>query len=78
MALTISTISIRIAGRAAADITALEVDGVAVPIAADRSWSISLPAGPDARIVAMTATGPTRVITRAFTLRRSDAGAGAA
>lgn len=66
MPISITTVVVRLAGRAAADITAIEVDGAAVALAADKSWStdITVPTGSTPAMIAVTASGPTRSETR--------------
>ncbi len=77
MTLNVTSVSVRLAGHAAADIVSLEVDGVAVAIAGDRSWSIAIDVPALKKVVAITAIGPTRVVTRALTVQRVAAGAAA-
>ena len=70
MSLNLTSLSVRITGSAGDDITAIEIDGVAVPIAVDRTWQLTVVVPPQRRVVAITASGPDRVETRAVTLER--------
>lgn len=72
MAVAISSMKVRIGGTVAADVTALEVDGVAASIAVDRTWSVevTVPASPGTSHVAVTAIGPRRRETRLVAVER--------
>lgn len=72
MPATLTTISVALEGRVAGDVTALDVDGSAVSIGADLSWRWSgvVPAG--TTTVALTASAPTRRVTRMVELVRTD------
>jgi len=71
MPIAISTVVVRLTGRAAADITGIEIDGVPITLAADKSWTadITVPTGTAPTMVAVTATGPTRTETRLVAVR---------
>lgn len=71
MPITITTVVVRLAGQAAADITSIEIDGVAITLAGDRTWSadITVPVGATPTMVAVTASGPTRTETRLVAVR---------
>lgn len=66
MPIAITTVVVRLAGRAADDITAIEVDGAAVTLASDKTWSadVTVPVGATPTMVAVTASGPRRTETR--------------
>jgi len=66
MPIAITTVVVRLAGQAASDITAIEIDGTAVTLASDKTWGadITVPVGSTPTMVAVTATGPLRTETR--------------
>lgn len=64
MPLTITSIAVELRGAVAQDITALEIDGDPVAIAADRSWRHVVTVPPTTTVIAVTAIAPTRSQTR--------------
>ncbi|MBA3683997.1 MAG: hypothetical protein H0W72_01990 [Planctomycetes bacterium] len=78
MAIAISSVVVRIAGSVASDITAVEADGVAVALAADRTFSVAITVPADASHVAITARGPARAETRLIAVERVATAPGAA
>lgn len=64
MPVSISGLTIRLGGHVAADITRLEVNGTAVTIADDRSWTEDITVLDGTRTVTVTAIGPTRIDAR--------------
>ncbi len=72
MPVTITGLTVRLGGHVAADITTLEVNGNAVAIADDRTWTadITVPGGTTA--VTVTAIGPTRIDARSVEIGNGD------
>lgn len=78
MPFAITTVTVTLHGRAASDITTVEVDGSAVTIAPDRTWSTSIDVpGSGDRTVTITATGPGRIETRLVEVGAGTAPSGA-
>jgi ribosomal protein L11 len=64
MPLSITNITVELQGTVAPDITSLEIDGVDVTIASNRSWAHQVTVPPTSTTVAVTAIAPKRRETR--------------
>lgn len=59
----IRTVDVNLGGRAHPDVTALELNGTAVPIADDRSWTVTISVGAE-QVLALTTYRKGRRSTR--------------
>ncbi|HYE04245.1 MAG TPA: hypothetical protein VEL07_01880 [Planctomycetota bacterium] len=72
MAVSISSLVVRLTGTVASDVTAIEIDGAAVTIDPDRTWNhqVAVPVTGAIRHVAVTAIAPDRTETRLVAVER--------